>query len=244
MRIRPAARLPRCLLVGLCLVVPFVWMLPVSIVGRSAIAQEQAAVRPFTLTLATFSVTGNDAPVLQYIMTRFVRSRKCWKQIRTDVKTHDVRVQQAVDSGVYDVKTDKHEFLSASGADDVPITPEGLSAHPQVERTEQVLGTTAYVLHNAVDDQTWGEFYYTPATGWIPIKIVTSHGGGSNKTIVEPMSLSFGDIPDSVLKEPNRPISYERIQQMTDSAEKNGQHDYGEALRRSVAESQNKAEPE
>ena len=206
---------------------------------RRSATSHKAAIRPYSLTVAAFQVSNNDKPVLQYVATKFVRSSNYWKEIRTDAQTQQVRVQQSMESGVYDLKTDKREFLGSSTTEEVPFTAESLPGHPQFARTEHLLGLTAYVLRHDIDDHNWGEFYYAPETGQVPLKIVLSHGGGSSTTTVEPMSLTFGDIPDSVFNSPATPVSYDRVQKLINDAEQDGNHEYADALRRGMIDSQN-----
>jgi hypothetical protein len=96
---------------------------------------------------------------------------------------------------------------------------------------------TAYVLRHDIDAHNWGEFYYAPETGQVPLKIVLI--GGSSETTVEPMSLTFGDIPDSVFNSPATPVSYDRVQKLISDAEQDGKHEYADALRRGMTDSQN-----
>jgi hypothetical protein len=96
---------------------------------RRAATSHKPVIHPYTLTVGAFQVTNNDKPVLQYVATKFVRSSNYWKEIRTDAQTREVRVQQSMESGVYDLKTDKREFLGSSTTEEVPFTAETLPRH-------------------------------------------------------------------------------------------------------------------
>ncbi|MFY9554575.1 MAG: hypothetical protein WAV20_11870 [Blastocatellia bacterium] len=195
---------------------------------------------PFTLTTATFRIVNDRAPVLEHVTNRFVRSPGNWKEIRTDVKSQTVRTQVAKDGNQYEVGTEKQEWLSRAIAENEVWSLDELRTHPQFVRTEQLLGLQVYVFRNEISAQDWGEMWFAPETGRIPLKIHTSYDGGKEQHIVEPISLNFGEIPDSVFDGPTLPVSFERVQELIKTADEQGGHEYAEAMRRSLTEAQRK----
>jgi hypothetical protein len=194
--------------------------------------------RPFTVTTATFRIVNDRAPVLEYVATRFVRSPGNWKEIRTDVKSQTVRTQVAKDGNQYEVGAKKQEWLARAIDENEVWSFDELRSHPQFVRAEQLLGLQVYVFRHEISAQDWDEMWFAPETGRIPLKIHTSYDGGKEQHIVEPMSLSFGEIPDSVFDGPTLPVSFERVQELIKAADEQGGREYAEAMRRSLAEAQ------
>ncbi len=180
---------------------------------------------PFTLTTAKFRIINNGPPLLEYVATRFARTSSYWKEIRTDVRSQTIRTQEAKEGGIYDVGAEKKEWLSKTTDMDEWYTDDTLRANPQFVRTEQLLGLTVYVLRLEISSEDWSETYHAPETGRTPFKIHNSYHGGKEQYIVEPMSLTFGEIPDSVFAGPDLPVSFEHIQELIKDAEKRGNHD-------------------
>src|SRR5690349_10999554 len=74
-------------------------------------------------------------------------------------------------------------------------TAEQLSADPKFARVERVLGFTAYVLVDHVDQQLVSELYYVPELGGgTPVKTRTTHNNGA-RFESEPISITLGE-PD------------------------------------------------
>jgi CheY-like chemotaxis protein len=140
----------------------------------------------------------------------------------------------------YEVGTKKQEWLSRAIDENEVWSLDELRSHPQFVRTEQLLGLQVYVFRNEISAQDWSEMWFVPETGRIPLKIHTSYDGGKEQHVVEPISLSFGEIPDSVFDGPTLPVSFERVQELIKAADEQAGHEYAEAIRRSVAEAQSK----
>jgi hypothetical protein len=160
--------------------------------------------------------------------------------LRTDIKTQTVRTQIAKDDSVYQLDSGKKEWKSKAAQDDWTWTAEALRSHPQLVETEELFGLTTYKLRTTIGQDGWADFSYAVETGKIPLKIHITYKNRGDQEIVEPMSLTFGEIPDSVFNGPDMPVSFDRIQKLVQSAEEQGQHEYAEALRRSINEAQQK----
>ena len=202
----------------------------------SILAKRQTGVqrRPFILTTASFKIISNGPPILEHISTRFARSSSYWKEVSTDIKSQTVSTKVAKEGNVYEVGAKKKEWLSTAANQDDLMTPENLRNHPQFARTEQLLGLTTYVHRHSISPEDWSEMWFAPETGRVPLKIHINLEAGRQQNIVEPLSLTFGDIPDNVFEGPDLPTSFSQIEKLIESAEKQGHHEFAESMRRSI----------
>lgn len=89
-----------------------------------------------------------------------------------------------------------------------PPTAEELRSDPQFLRTEELLGLTAYVMRLA-DEQTGkpvADLFFAVETGRTPLKTIDYDGSGNPVTADEPIRITFGEPPGSLLKVPDYPI--------------------------------------
>lgn len=200
--------------------------------------------RSFTLTSVTYRIENNGPKIIDSYTTKFVRNGGRWKEIMVNADTQAVRTTLAKDGNTYEVKNDKQEWVSQATteqeANEQVWTLESIRSNPEIVRTEQIFGVTAYVSHHQVNSETWGEFWYAPETGEVPLKIHTSSTGGRMQRIVEPIALTFGDVPDTVVEGPNLPVSFERIKQHLAYAEKQGHAESVDRIRRIVEQEEAK----
>lgn len=83
-------------------------------------------------------------------------------------------------------------------------TAEELRKHPQFVNTEKLLGFTAYLIR-VKDEQTGlpvSDLYYVVELGTVPVKLV-EYDEGKPTFISEPISVTFGEPPDTFSKLPD-----------------------------------------
>lgn len=195
--------------------------------------------KPFTLVSACYEVGNDGKPVLQSISTKFVRNSGVWKEITVNKKTEEAHQRITKDGSLYDVINGKLQWLSTIAPEDEPIVPP-TEYFADVVRTEKLFGLTVYVTHMDMGRDGFEEEWHTLETGRIPIKTHMSLHGGKSQVINEPISLTFGDIPDSLLESPDLPISYDYIHTILRAAEKAGHHEFVDQTKATIEEEKKK----
>jgi TonB family protein len=101
--------------------------------------------------------------------------------------------------GVYQSSSRTNRTIrQTSHAPGCPLrTADQLSADPKFARVEQVLGFTAYVLVDRVDNELVSELYYVPELGGgTPVKTKNTYKSGP-RFEMEPIRITFGE-PDQL----------------------------------------------
>jgi hypothetical protein len=195
--------------------------------------------KPFTLVSATYIVGKDGTRVLASISTKFVRDSAVWREVTVDAKTQQVRETVTKDGNIYEVVSGKLEWVSKTAPTDEPeVAPT--EYYTQLARTEKLFGLTTYVTHMDMGDGGWEEEWHALETGSTLLKIHLSLHEGKSQRIVEPLSLTFGDIPDSILNSPELPISFDRINALLKAAEKAGHQEYVDQMKANIEEEKKK----
>jgi len=195
--------------------------------------------KPFTLVSALYEIGKDGKQALKSISTKFVRTSVVWKEVVVNKKTQQAYQTIAKDGSIYEVVNGKLEWLSNT-APYVELTVPPTEYYEDFVRTEKLFGLTAYVTHMDMGNDGYEEEWHTLETGAIPLRTHLNLHGGKSQVITEPISLTFGDIPDSVLEGPDLPISFDRINMLLKAAEKAGQHEYADQTRATIEEEKKK----
>jgi len=105
--------------------------------------------------------------------------------------------------------------MSPNARGHAPATAEALRSDSQFIRTETLLGMTAYVMR-ITDEQTGQpttDLFYAVETGNNPIKTIDYGRNGIVVTIVEPLTIVFGEPHSSLRDTPDYPIVEEKKKQ-------------------------------
>lgn len=142
---------------------------------------------------------------------RYASSTGSYREIQTrpDGKIREYFFQKGV--GHFNVNHEKRQLVqnkkvSPNVEPPSPSTAEELRSNPRFQRTEAILGYTAYV-HRIMNEET-GEplvdIYMTEELGDLPIKVV-EYSRGNVKMLIEPISVILGEPDPSLLREPGYP---------------------------------------
>jgi len=195
--------------------------------------------KPFTLVSAIYEVGSDGKQELKSISTKFVRTSVAWKEVTANKMPLQAHQTIAKDGSIYEIVNGKLEWLSNTAPYEEPTVPP-TEYYEDFVRTEKLFGLTAYVTHMDMGPDRYEEEWHTLETGAIPLRIHLSLQGGKSQIITEPISLTFGDIPDSVLEGPDLPISFDRINTLLKAAEKAGQHEYVDQTKATIEEEKKK----
>jgi hypothetical protein len=181
--------------------------------------------KPFTLVSATYQVAGDGTRVLESTTTKFVRNSASWRQIMVLAKTEKVQQSVAKDGGIYDIVGGKLEWASPAVLEEEPEVPP-TEYFKGFVRTERLFGLTAYVARSDFGPGEWGETWYTQETLGTPLKMYVNLKSGKFQRVTEPMSLTFGDIPDNIFDGLDLPVSFDRAGVLLKAAERAGHQEY------------------
>jgi len=197
--------------------------------------------KPFTLVSATYRVGGDGRRVLESTSTMFARNCSSWREIRVFAKTEKVEQSVAKDGNIYDIVNGKLEWASRATPVDEPEVPPSEYFKGFV-RTERLFGLTAYVARAEFGPGQWGEFWNTQETLGIPLKTHISRQGGKFQEVTEPLSLTFGDIPDSMFDNLDLPVSFDRASILLKAAERAGQQEFVDQTRALIEQEKKRKE--
>lgn len=156
-----------------------------------------------------YDEAGRGTPA--YEETRYVSSNGNWRSVRSLPDGSSEEVFAEVGRGVFRRRSGKGEldFLSAY-PQAARVGAEALSASPQFDRRETIFGQETHVLKLATGKDESIEFYRAPALNGDEVKIV--HRSGGKTTVVEPVSLLFGEPSADLLDDGRLPVSYEHYE--------------------------------
>jgi hypothetical protein len=197
--------------------------------------------RPFTLVSTTYRVASDGSRTLESSATKFVRSSATWREITVFPKTEKVQQTVAKDGSIYDIVNGKLEWASASVPADEPEVPP-TQYFADFVRTDRLFGLTAYVTRSDLGPGKWNEFWHTAETREVPLKMQISRQGGRFQQITEPISLTFGNIPDSVFDGLDLPISFDRANVLLKAAERAGHQEYVDQTRALIEQEKKRKE--
>jgi hypothetical protein len=162
------------------------------------------------LQATEYDASGKGTPV--YTETRYASANGNWYSIRLYADGRNDETFALIGRGVYAKVGSKLNFLSDYDAPTPMMSLEKLQKSPNYVRTETVLGQEAAVLKTG-DPNNVIELYRAPSLGGDIIKMVR-HAGSETVTVLEPLSLTFGEPDASLLKMPNLPVDRTHFEEL------------------------------
>jgi hypothetical protein len=145
--------------------------------------------------------------------TRYVSSNGSFRAVRVDPNGHTREYFFELGRGYFSVNHQRgllfqDRKVSPAGPTGTPLTAEQLRASPQLVRTEQLLGLTAYVLRVTETDTGLPsvDVYRTVELGSTPLKVV-NYSDGKVSMMTEPVSVTWGEPAAALLKGPDYPVA-------------------------------------
>jgi hypothetical protein len=167
----------------------------------------------FTLVSRVTYINPGDQSKFTSQETRYVSSKGSFRSIRTDPNGNTREYFFERGRGYFSVNHQKgllfqDKKVSPDGPKGSSFTIEELSSSPQLIRTEQLFGLTAYVLR--VTEVETGlpsvDIYRTVELGSTPLKVI-DYSDGKATMITEPMSIMWGEPAAAALKGTNYPVA-------------------------------------
>ena len=159
-----------------------------------ALGQNRRTQPPFTLVTRSTEYDANGETLNVSTSIHYHSASGDWRVVSRSAGDESATVYRR-GKGVYQSHSKTFRLIKQTNhAPGCPIrTAEELRADPKFNRTEEVLGLTAYVLIDRLKDGPQIEHYFVPELGGgTPFKQVTAYKNGP-KFVNEPISVTLGE---------------------------------------------------
>jgi|GEM_PF-1338268 len=172
----------------------------------------------YTIVLQSTEYDASGKGTAVYTETRYASANGNWYSLRLYANGRSDETFALIGRGVYAKVGSKLNFLSDYDASNPMMSLEKLQKSPNFVRTETVLGQAAVVLKTGSPDNVV-ELYRAPSLGGDIIKMVR-RAGSETITVLEPLSLTFGEPDASLFKMPNLPVDRKHFEELRGSGGK------------------------
>ena len=179
----------------------------------TALQQPAPSVRhppqPFTIYRNVINVQPDGKEELYATEVEYHRADGGWKMERTYQSDH--QVQEFVHlpgRGMIAIKRKAQVLQQRTDAppdDFYDVSYRDWSHYPAYDRTEKILGLTAYVTKADDGDGGVSEQWHVPELGVVPIKVISKWGSGLTQRF-EPTKIELGEPPASIFALPDWPV--------------------------------------